>query len=95
MMYQSVKTIGDSSNAWELRFNTKYEDFSIKTTAGNVKMSVEDNDITIVVTGLGYVTPDKCIAIGEALKEAGQAAEQFQIIMDTYYSVGLDFSAIQ
>ena len=94
MNYQSVKTIGDSSNAWELRFNPKYEDFSIKTTAGKINMSVEDNAITIAVRGIGYVAPDECIALGEALKEAGQAAEQFQTIMDNYYSVGLDFSAI-
>lgn len=95
MNYQSVKTIGDSSNAWELRFNPKYEDFSIRTTAGKINMSVEDDAITIAVVGIGYVTPYECITIGEALKEAGQAAEQFQTIIDDYRNVGLNFSAIQ
>ena len=95
MMYHSVKTIGDLSNAWELRFNPKYEDFSIKTIAGKIKMSTEDDAITIAVIGIGYVTPDECIAISEALKEAGHAAEQFQTIIDNYRSVGLDFPPIQ
>lgn len=85
MAWQDVNRIERDGNVWILRFNAKYGDFTVGTTAGRIRMSVEDGRITVrALNGIGYVDPAECAAYANALLHAAEAAGRFQKIMDGY-----------
>lgn len=60
MAWQDVNRIERDGNVWILRFNPEYGDFTVGTTAGRIRMSVEDGRITVCINGIGYVDSAEC-----------------------------------
>lgn len=88
MAWQDVNRIERDGNVWILRFNAKYGDFTVGTTAGRIRMSVEDGRITVCINGIGYVDSAECGDYANALLHAAEAAGRFQKIMDGYADSG-------
>lgn len=60
MAWQDIDKAVWEHNAWTLRFNPEYGDFTVGTTAGRIRMSVEDGRITVCINGIGYVDSAEC-----------------------------------
>ena len=88
MAWQDIDKAVWEHNAWTLRFNPEYGDFNVRTTAGRIRMSVEDGRITVCINGIGYVDPAECGDYANALLRAVEAAGRFQKIMDGHADSG-------
>lgn len=88
MAWQDIDKAVWEHDAWTLRLNPEYGDFNVRTTAGRIRMSVEDGRITVCINGIGYVVPAECAVYANALLHAAEAACRFQRIMDGYADSG-------
>ena len=89
MAWQDIDKAVWEHNAWTFRFNPEYGDFTVGTTAGRIRMSVEDGRITVrALNGIGYVDSVECGDYANALLHVAEAAGRFQKIMDGYADSG-------